>query len=303
LRAFLAETWPAVEGQGDAALKAPPFAYIKAESIEQVFDLLLQYGDRARILAGGQSLLAALNLRLSAPELLIDITALRGMADIALQDGTVRIGALVTHAELERSPMIARHVPLLALAVPYIAHVAIRNVGTFGGSIALADPAAEYPACAVALGATFTLAGKSGERRVPAREFFKGLYETALRPGEVLIAGEFPAHRAGERTAFLELARRHGDYAMIGVAARARMDDGRFADARLAFFGIGDKPVLAAHACEAVEGRAAGPEAIEAAQAALATELHAAPDLHTSASAKLHLAKVLTSRALTALAS
>jgi carbon-monoxide dehydrogenase medium subunit len=284
-------------------LKAPPFAYVKAESIEQLFDLLLQYGDRARILAGGQSLLAALNLRLSAPELLIDIAALPGMADIALQGETVRIGALVTHAELERSPVIARHVPLLAQAVPHVAHVAIRNVGTFGGSIALADPAAEYPACAIALGATFTLASKKGERRVAAREFFKGLYETALQPGEVLIGGEFPAQSEGERTVFLELARRHGDYAIIGVAARARMDAARFADARLAFFGVGEKAVLAARAGAAVEGRVAGPEAIAAAQAALATELHPVADLHTSASAKLHLAKVLTSRALAALAS
>ena len=283
-------------------MKAPPFAYVKAESIEQVSDLLLRYGDGARILAGGQSLLAALNLRLSGPELLIDITGLPGMADITLHGKTVRIGALVTHAELERSPVIAQHVPLLAQAVPHVAHVAIRNVGTFGGSIALADPAAEYPACAVALGAIFTLAGKKGERRVPAREFFKGLYETALQPGEVLIAGEFPVHAAGEHSALLELARRHGDYAIVGVAARTRIDDGRFSDTRLAFFGVGDMPVLAARAGAAVEGCAAGPEAIASAQAALATELHPAADLHTSASAKLHLAKVLTSRALTALA-
>src|SRR5215467_11248320 len=130
---LLARLGPPLETQGDAALKAPPFAYVKAESIEQVFDLLLQYGDRARILAGGQSLLAALNRRLSAPDLLIDITALPGMGDIALQDGTVRIGALVTHAELERSAVISRHLPLLAQAVPHVGHVAIRNVGTFGG--------------------------------------------------------------------------------------------------------------------------------------------------------------------------
>jgi carbon-monoxide dehydrogenase medium subunit len=284
-------------------LKAPPFAYVKAESIEQVSDLLLRHGDGARILAGGQSLLATLNLRLSTPELLIDITALPGMADIALHGKTVRIGALVTHAELERSPVIVRHVPLLAQAVPHVAHVAIRNVGTFGGSIALADPAAEYPACAVALGATFTLAGKKGERRVPAREFFKGLYETALQPGEVLIAGEFPVHAAGEHSALLELARRHGDYAIVGVAARARINDGRFASAQLAFFGVGDKPMLASRGGAAVEGRMVGPETIAAAQAALATELHPAADLYTSAPTKLHLARVLTGRVLAALAS
>jgi len=289
--------------QGDAALKAPPFAYVKAESIEQVSDLLLRYGDGARILAGGQSLLAALNLRLSAPELLIDITALPGMADIKLNGTMVRIGALVTHAELERSAVIARHLPLLAQAVPHVGHVAIRNVGTFGGSIALADPAAEYPACAVALGATFTLAGKTGERRVAAGEFFRGLYETALRPGEVLIAGEFPVQTAGEHAALLELARRHGDYAIVGVAARARLDDGCFSDTRLAFFGVGDKPMLAARAAAAVEGRVAGPDTIAAAQAALALELHPAADLYTSAPTKLHLAKVLTGRALAALAS
>ena len=284
-------------------MKAPPFAYVKAESIAQVSDLLLRHGDGARILAGGQSLLAALNLRLSAPELLIDITALPGMADITLHGATVRIGALVTHAELESSAVISRHLPLLAQAVPHVGHVAIRNVGTFGGSIALADPAAEYPACAVALGATFTLAGKTGERRVAASEFFRGLYETALRPGEVLIAGEFPVHATGEHSALLELSRRHGDYAIVGVAARTRIDDGRFSDTRLAFFGVGNKPLLAARASAAVEGRVAGPETITAAQAALAMELHPAADLYTSAPTKLHLAKVLTGRALAALAS
>ena len=173
-------------------MKAPEFSYVKPGFLGEVFDLLDRHGDRARVLAGGQSLLASLNLRLSEPELLVDITGVPGLSGIAVSGQTVRIGALTTHRQIETSAEIARHLPLLAQAVRNVAHVAIRNVGTFGGSIALADPAAEYPACAIALGATFVLAARAGERRVKAREFFRGLYETALRPGELVTAGEFP---------------------------------------------------------------------------------------------------------------
>ena len=282
-------------------MKAPSFAYAKPGTLPQVFDLLERHGVGAKILAGGQSLLASLNLRLSSPELLIDITGLPGLNGIRIADGKVRIGALTTHRQIEQSAEIAEHLPLLAQAVRHIAHVAIRNVGTIGGSFALADPAAEYPACAVALDATVVLAGRSGERRVKAHDFFRGLFETALAPGEVVIAVEFEAIRPGLRSAFLELARRQGDYAIIGLAAHAKIEAGRFSDARLAFLGAGSTPVLAKHAMAALDGKLFGADVVAAATEALAKDLAPPKDLTTSSAAKLHLAKVLTGRALAAL--
>ena len=283
-------------------MKAAAFAYTKPGSIGEVLALLDQHGEGAKILAGGQSLLATLNLRLSSPGLLIDITGLPGLSGIRVEDSTVCIGALTTHSEVEQSPRIAEHLPLLAQAASHIAHPAIRNVGTFGGSVALADPAAEYPACAVALDARFVIAGKRGERRVAARDFFKGLYGTDLKQGEVLVAGEFPLPAPGYRSAFLELARRSGDYAIIGLAAHGKVKDGRFSDMRLAFLSAGAKPALAAAAAAALEGKAYGPDAVAAAQAALDRDLAPPADLYNSSATKLHLARVLTSRALATLA-
>jgi len=282
-------------------VKAPSFSYIKPGSLNDVFALLERHGDRARVLAGGQSLLASLNLRLSTPELLVDITGVPDLAGITVSGKSVRIGALTTHRQIERSPDIAQHLPLLAQAVRHVAHVAIRNVGTFGGSIALADPAAEYPACAVALEATIVLAGRGAERRVKAREFFRGLYETALRPGELVIAGEFPLSGDGYRSVFLELARRRGDYAIVGLAAHARLSGGRISDARLAFLGAASTPVLALRAAAALEGRPPDAQTIAAAQAALGNELETSADLYCSRATKLHLARVLLGRALGAL--
>ncbi len=283
-------------------MKAPSFAYAKPGSLAEVFELLERHGDGARVLAGGQSLLASLNMRLSSPELLVDITGIPGLAGITVKGGTVRIGALTTHAEIEGSSEIAQHLPLLAQAVPHVAHVAIRNVGTFGGSIAMADPAAEYPACTVALDATFVLASRRGERRVRAREFFRGMYETALAPDEVLIAGELDATAAGYRSAFLELARRHGDYAIVGLAAHAKVADGRFADVRLAFLGAGAAPVLAKNAAASLEGQPFTPQVVTTAQGAIAQDLDPPADLYSTSTTKLHLARVLTGRALAALA-
>jgi aerobic carbon-monoxide dehydrogenase medium subunit len=282
-------------------LKAPAFAYVRARSLAEVFGLLEKHGDRARLLAGGQSLIAALNMRLSAPELLIDISRLGDLSGIRVRDGHVRIGALTTHAEIERSPDIAKHLPLLAQAAPHIAHAAIRNVGTFGGSIALADPAAEWPACCMALDARFTLAAKRGTRQVKAREFFKGLYSTALRPAEVLTHVEIPIPGPEYCGAFVELARRRGDYAIVGLAALAKSARGVLSDVRLAFFGVGPAPVLANSASAAIEGKPAKPDAIAAAVKALAKDLDPTADLYSSPATKMHLARVLTGRALAAL--
>lgn len=282
-------------------MKAAAFSYVKPGALSEVFDLLERHGDRARVLAGGQSLLASLNLRLSEPELLVDITAVAGLSGIAVADRMLRIGALTTHRQIENSADVARHVPLLAQAVRHIAHVAVRNVGTFGGSIALADPAAEYPACAVALDASMVLAGRGAERRVRARDFFCGLYQTALAPGELVVAGEFPILGEHERSVFLELARRRGDYAIVGLAAHARVAGGRIGNARLAFLGAGSTPVLAVRAAAALEGRSADAQTVTAAQAALDEDLEVPADLYSSRATKLHLARVLLGRAVAAL--
>ncbi len=282
-------------------MKAPAFAYTKPASFDAVFDLLDEYGDDARILAGGQSLLAALNLRLFTPALLIDITGLPGLSGIAVSGNTLRIGALTTQREVECSPLIARHLPLIAQAMPWIAHAAIRNVGTFGGSIALADPAAELPACSVALDARFVLKSRHGERRVAAKDFFRNLYTTDLKPGELLVAGEFPLPPAGYRGAFLELARRRGDFAIVGLAAHAKVQGGGIGDARLVFFGVDNIPVVAQAAAAAVADKRISPDVIAAAQTALEHDLSPFGDNSNTPQTKLHLAKVLTGRALAAL--
>ncbi len=255
-------------------MKAPAFAYVKPAILAAAFDLLANAN--AKVLAGGQSLIPSLNMRLSSPELLVDITGLPGLSGILLQGNSIRIGALTTHAELEISDLIGRHVPLLAQAVPHVAHAAIRNRGTVGGSMALADPAAEYPACAIALEAVFTIKNRTAERRVKAEQFFKGLFETDLKSGELLVAVEFPVAAKTDRSVFLELARRHGDYAIIGLAAH---------NSRFVFLGAGSTPIL-------IQG-----DSLEKAKAALSKSLNPAADLYHSSATKLHLAGVLLERA------
>ena len=286
-------------------MKAPAFDYAKPRTLSEAFDLMEQHGDEAKLLAGGQTLMATLNMRLSQPGILIDITGLAGEAalnGIREEGGVVRIGALAKHREIERSEQIAKSVPMLAQAVPHIAHIAIRNAGTFGGSIAFADPAAEYPVCAVALNADIVLMSKQGERKVSARQFFKALYETDMRHGELVARGEFVAQKPGYRSVFMELARRHGDYAIVGVAAHAKVDGGRLSDVSLAYLGMGGIPMLAKSAMAALEGKPYAPDTVAAAQNALAAELEPNADLYSSAATKLHLARVLTGRALAALA-
>jgi carbon-monoxide dehydrogenase medium subunit len=278
-------------------MKAPAFAYVKPASLDEVFVLLDQHGDEAKILAGGQSLIAALNLRLAAPQVLIDITGLHEFAGVTVSGGKLRIGALTRHRELETSSEVRRHLPLIAQALPHVAHVAIRNRGTFGGSIAYADPAAELPACSLALDAQFVLMSASGARHVPARDFFKGLYETELQAGELLVSAEFPVLQDGYRSAFRELARRHGDYAIVGLAAHAKVDGVALTDVQLAFFGAGATPVLARNAAAVLEGK--GAPALDEAQRALDADLAPFDDINASAVLRMHLARVLLGRVLT----
>lgn len=283
-------------------MKAPVFSYVKPASLDEAFDVLERYGDDARLLAGGQSLVAALNMRLAAPRVLIDINGIRELSGIRVAGETVMIGALARHHEIETSPEIAHRLPLLHLAMPHVAHTAVRSRGTFGGSIAFADPAAELPACSLALDASFLIAGRRARRTVAAREFFTGLYETALAPGEILLGGEFPVARPGYRSAFQELSRRHGDYAIVGVAAHARVEDRVLSDVRLAFFGVGATPVLARTAASLLEGRIFGLQTTATAQAALDADLAPHEDTSSGARVRMHLARVLTGRALARLA-
>jgi carbon-monoxide dehydrogenase medium subunit len=283
-------------------MKAPRFAYARPASVAEALALLDKHRDEARVLAGGQSLVPMLNFRVAAPKVLVDINRIAALAGIKVTKSHVRIGALTRHAELERSADIAKHLPLVAAAMPHVAHPAVRNRGTFGGSCALADPAAELPACALALGATFVVAGKRGERRIAAEDFFRGLYATALKSGELLVAAEFPLARPGCAFAFGELARRHGDYAITGIAAQGSTQGGKFSGLRVVFFGVGDRPQLAAHFGRALEGQPAAAKSVDAALSKLDADLAPRADLYSSAATKLHLAKVLAGRVLAQLA-
>lgn len=279
-------------------MKAPAFAYRKATTVEQALGWLSEEGDAARLLAGGQSLLPALNLRLTRPAWLIDIGALDPLRGITEGAGVLRLGALVTHREIERSESVARHVPLLAQAAPHVAHVAIRNRGTIGGSLALADPAAEYPAVALACEAVLVLRSLRGERRVAAKDYFLGLYQTAMAADEMLVAVEFPLAPSDQRCSFEELARRHGDYALTGLAAQARIGAAGQVDAiRLAFFALADRPILAVSTGEALTGTRLEPEAVERAKVSLGRDLDPVGDLYSSPASKLHWAQVLLQRA------
>ena len=269
-------------------MKPAPFAYARARSIEQAIALLGEHGE-ARLLAGGQSLIATLNMRLSAPSELIDINGIDGLDRIALKGNTVEIGALARHAAAERSADIAQHAPLIARAMPHIGHVAIRNRGTLGGSISFADPAAELPACLLALGGEVDASGPKGRRTIKADDFFKGLFETALSPQEMLTAIRVPAAGRDTRTGFAELARRRGDYAIVGLAASARASAKRLSDVRLAYFGVGATP-LRARKSEA----ALADGDVEGAVAAL--DLDPPDDVQATGAVKKHLAGVLLRR-------
>lgn len=275
-------------------MKAAPFAYARATDVPHAIELWRKAGPEARLLAGGQSLLAGLNLRLGEVGSLIDIgriSALRGVADLG---DRLRIGALTRHADLASDPLVAAHAPALAQAAPLIAHPAIRTRGTIGGSIAYADPAAELPACAVALDAVIMTQGNRGERAIPAKDFFLGLYETALEPFEMIVAIDVPKIGAGRSHVVLELARRTGDYAIAGLVLAATRAGERWQEVRLVYFGVGLAPVVAAGAMEAIESGAG----LDAACAALDQDLDPSADLQGSPEMKRHLARVLLRRAV-----
>lgn len=281
-------------------MKAPAFDYVKPRALPEVLELLRVHGDDARILAGGQTLLATLNMRLSEPALLIDITGLPGLSEITVRDGRLHIGALVTHTAIEASALVAEQAPLLASAVPHIAHRAIRNSGTWGGSIAYGDPAAEWPCCLVALEGVVSVQGPQGVRRIPATEFFQDLFTTALQPEEIVIGADVPVAARGDWFGFDELSRRHGDYAVAGLAVAARFDGAVATRVQLGLLGMGSTPVRARRTEALLVGKVLDEAAIEIAAATLKTELDPVADLTSSGETKRHLATVLMRRLLRA---
>lgn len=284
-------------------MKAAAFDYTKVGTVAEAVALLSQHTGSAQILAGGQSLMAMMNLRLAQPGLLIDISGIDGLQGIEVQGSVLRIGALTTHHAILQSELVARHAPLLTQAVPHVAHLAIRNVGTIGGSLALADPAAEYPAVALALNATIVAQGPRGERRIAIGDYFKGLYQTALQSDELLVAVEIPVAQPGQKFHFDELSRRRGDYAMVGLGCVLTLDGHGVKEARIALLAVGDGPVLATQAMAALAGRTLDDAAVQAAQQALAQDLSPNGDLQADPATKIHLARVLLGRALNALRS
>lgn len=283
-------------------MKASAFAYARATSVAHALELLATHGEKAKVLSGGQSLMPAMNLRLISPELIVDIGELAELRGIAVKDGVLTIGALTRHVDLLKSMDINAHAPLLAQAVAHVAHPAIRNRGTIGGSLAHADPAAELPACMVVLGATIITRGPGGERRIAASAFFTGIYETALSPQEVLVAVELPPPPARSRHFFQEFARRHGDYAIVGLAAQAIVKDEQFAEIRLGFFAVGNRPLLAKSADRLIDVTVT-PAVLSEASSSLGEELDPPEDQQATPAMRRHLAKVLLARGVSSLLS
>jgi carbon-monoxide dehydrogenase medium subunit len=283
-------------------MKAPAFSYARPGRLADVLALLERHGDDARLLAGGQTLMATLNMRLSEPALLIDMQSVAELKGLQVSGKLLRIGAMVTHSEIEASALVARHAPLLTRAAPHIAHRAIRNLGTFGGSIAYADPAAEWPACLLALDGVVVARSLAGERRIAASDFFTGLYTTALAANEIIVACEIPLAAPGQRIAFDELARRHGDYAVVGLAASAQWTQGKFDHVRLAWLGTGHMPLRSVATEQVLQGQRLSDSLLTQAVQTLRDELQTEADLTHSAAAKQHLAGVMLKRCLKALA-
>jgi CO/xanthine dehydrogenase FAD-binding subunit len=305
-------------------MKAAAFGLVRAGSVEEALAALAEHGDEARVIAGGQSLGPLMALRLAAPEVLVDISRAPGLASLTLDGGGLRVGAMVRQRAVEHSSDVRAAAPLVAEAVPHIGHTAIRTQGTVGGSLAHADPAAELPAVALAAGAEMHVRSATGIRTVPAADFFTGYYSTAIEPGEILEAVSFPALAPGTGTAFVEFSRRHGDFALVGVAASVTLaPDGAITAASLALSGVASTPWPAATAATTLvgaipepSGRTAGAvnqvdgatlrpeagryaEAVRAAAEAVRAEVDPGSDLHATAAYRRHLAAVLTTRALT----
>jgi carbon-monoxide dehydrogenase medium subunit len=272
-------------------MKPARFGYARPDTLGGALAILAEQGAEAAILAGGQSLMPMLNLRMARPVLLLDINRIPGLDTITLSGGVLVIGARARHAEVLASPLVRQAAPLLAQALAHVAHPAIRNRGTLGGSLALADPAAEMPACVTCLGATIIAASARGERRIAAEDLFLGVYATALEPDELILRVEIPAIAPGWTHAFQEVSRRHGDYAMAGLALATRREASRILEARIALCGVESATRRQTEAEAALVS-----QGVEAACDALAS-LDAMGGAEVTAAHRIHLARVLLRRA------
>ena len=281
-------------------MKPAPFEYFRPQSLDEALSLLAEHGGDAKALAGGQSLIPAMNFRLAAPSVLVDLNGIGALSYIQDDSGDVRIGGMTRQRMVERSTLVSDRVPLIAETMPHIAHPAIRNRGTIGGSLAHADPAAELPAVMLALKARLTVSSQSGTRDVAADDFFVGLFTTAVQPGELLTDIRIPPPAKRSGFAFKEISRRHGDFALVGVAAVVQLDEkGHCTEARIALLSVGDRPMLAGQAAKALIGQQPSAESIRAAADAAAThDIDPSGDIHASARYRRQLANVLTRRVL-----
>jgi carbon-monoxide dehydrogenase medium subunit len=283
------------ETRREIPMKASDFAYQRPKNLEEALDLLKNDTRDIQVLAGGQSLMPMMNFRLAQPELLIDLNGLGELQFISENENRIEIGAMTRYATLEASPVIREYIPLFARVLPFIAHSAIRNRGTIGGSAALADPAAEMPALLIALDATIVARSAAGQRHIPADEFFLGLYETALASSEIIEYLSIPKVTHTARHGFCELARRHGDYAMAGVAITAQSAD-PLTGLRIVFFAISDRPTRVPLTEDILAGQTKGTINVEKVVADF-DKLDFHGDLNADAGTKKHLAKVIFQRA------
>jgi carbon-monoxide dehydrogenase medium subunit len=283
-------------------MKLPPVEYEAPTTAAEAIDLLAEHGDEASVLAGGQSLIPLLALRLARPAVLIDINGVAELAGMSAANGWVTIGAMTREYVAEESGTVADAVPLLAAALPLIGHEAIRSRGTIGGSLAHADPAAELPAVARALDAEFVVRGPSGERVIPAAQWFEGYLTTSRRPDELLVEVRFPAARAGTGVSFQEVARRHGDFAIVGLAVSLVLSGGVISEARLAFAGLSFVPVRAAAAEDLLVGQRPSTELFDEAARLATDDIDPPADLHGSSDYRKAVAAALVRRGLRAAA-
>jgi CO/xanthine dehydrogenase FAD-binding subunit len=279
-------------------VKPPVFEYTAVQSIDEAVAELRLHGDAAKLLAGGQSLVPLLNMRLAAPERLIDLNRVTELAYITARAGGLAVGAMTRQRAVERSALAAAHVPLLMDALPWVGHFQIRNRGTLGGSLSHADPAAELPAVAVCLDARFTARGPAGERTLAADKFFRTQLTTALAPTELLTEVWFPPTPPNTGSAWLELARRHGDYALVGVGAVVTLAGDRIEAARLALTGVGDRPIRAREAEARLAGESLTPSVLAEAVEAVRRAIDPGSDIHATGAYRRHVAGVLVGRAL-----
>ncbi len=283
-------------------MKLPHVDYEAPRTVTEAVELLAEHEDEASVLAGGQSLIPLLALRLAHPAVLIDINGVTELSGVSATNGTVTIGAMTREYVAEESGTVADAVPLLAAALPLIGHEAIRNRGTIGGSLAHADPAAELPAVARALDAEFVVRGRAGERVIPAAKWFEGYLTTSRAPDELLVEVRFPAAGRGTGSSFDEVARRHGDFAIVGLATSLTLSGGAISDARLAFAGVSDVPVRATEAEDLLVGERPSAELFDEAARRATSDIDPPADLHGSADYRRKVAAALVRRGLRAAA-